>query len=307
MEFNELALVIYTILMQLAVGSFITIELIRFFSTRKSTAQEANNLVNLVLYSLGPIAVLGMLASFFHLKVPLLAPYALLNVGTSWMSREIWLTLIFTVLVIVYSILLIRKLKSQLIKNIFAIVTSLVGLVLIYCMARAYMLPTFPAWDSLATPFSFYVTTLLLGTVFCGAAIAFNYRHSIKRDPDSKETQYTLLKCVVKWITLAAVVALGVELVSIPLHQYYLALAEIPSAALYEGLWAGGYGVLFALRLVLVFIGAGILGFFMYRNAVRPDQELRIRYLIYVAFTLVLVSELFGRFLFYATSIKIGI
>jgi len=302
---EELALVAYTTLMQLAVGSFITIELIRFFSTRKASALEANRLTNRVVYALGPIAAVGMLSSFLHLKVPLLSLNVLAKFGGSWMNLEIWFSLIFTGLVIAYSIIIkLSKVNLQLLKSIFAIVTSLVGLALVYCMARAYMIDTYPAWNTLATPVTFYVTTFLLGTVFIGAAIVANYHCAKKKDPDCGETSFLLLGNAVKWITLAAIVALGVEMITIPLHLSYLAFAEIPAAALSTGFWGG---LLLALRLALVFVGAGILGIFVYRNAVQPNQKLRMSNLIYVVFALVFVAEVVGRFLFYATGASIVI
>jgi len=305
---SELPLIVYTIMMQLAVGSFIAIELVRFFAARKSSPQEAGKLTNRVVFSLGPIAVIGVLGAFFHLEVPLFAPYTLLGAATSWMSREILLTTIFTALVIAYSIiLLLSKLKLQLLKTIFAAVTSVVGLALIYCMARAYMMPTFPAWDTLATPFSFYATTILLGAVFSGAALALNYYLAKRKDPDCAKLQCSLLKKAVKWVTLVAAVALGIGMVIIPLHLSSLALGENPAALASLGLWVGEYGIWFAIRLAFVFVGAGILGIFVYRNAVQENQELQISNLIYVAFALVFVSEILGRFLFYATAVSIAI
>ena len=67
------------------------------------------------------------------------------------------------------------------------------------------------------------------------------------------------------------------------------------------------FGVLLTLRLVLAFIGAGVFGFFLYQNAVSAGREKIMGNLIYAAFALVLVAEVLGRFLFYATQVQIGI
>jgi anaerobic dimethyl sulfoxide reductase subunit C (anchor subunit) len=72
-------------------------------------------------------------------------------------------------------------------------------------------------------------------------------------------------------------------------------------------MYFGDYAVIFALRLVLVFLGAGILGLFIYRNAVSPGRERLLTGFTYSAFTAILIAEVMGRFLFYATHVRIGI
>jgi hypothetical protein len=61
------------------------------------------------------------------------------------------------------------------------------------------------------------------------------------------------------------------------------------------------------LRLALIFAGAGILGFFVYQAASVPGRERVLGNLALSAFVLVLVAEVVGRFLFYATHVGIGL
>ena len=61
------------------------------------------------------------------------------------------------------------------------------------------------------------------------------------------------------------------------------------------------------LRVVLAFVGAGVFAVFLYQNAFSPGQEKMLGNLAYAAFALVLVAEVLGRFLFYATHVRIGI
>ena len=65
------------------------------------------------------------------------------------------------------------------------------------------------------------------------------------------------------------------------------------------------YGVVFALRLILAFVGAGVFGLFLYQNAASPGHEKVMGNLAYGAFAFVLVAEVLGRFLFYATQVQI--
>ncbi len=61
------------------------------------------------------------------------------------------------------------------------------------------------------------------------------------------------------------------------------------------------------VRLLLIFIGAGVLGTFLYRNAGMPGREKTVATLTYGAFALVFVAEVMGRILFYATHVRIGL
>ncbi len=65
---------------------------------------------------------------------------------------------------------------------------------------------------------------------------------------------------------------------------------------------AGKYNLTFILRLVLGFIGAGVLAVFLYQNASSADKKV-LGNLAYVAFALVLIAEVLGRYLFYATRV----
>jgi anaerobic dimethyl sulfoxide reductase subunit C (anchor subunit) len=78
-------------------------------------------------------------------------------------------------------------------------------------------------------------------------------------------------------------------------------------AAASVAMFVGNFGLIFALRLILVFLGAGVLGLFIYRAAVSPGKEQVLGWLAYTAFALVLVGEILARFLFYATATPFGL
>ena len=50
-----------------------------------------------------------------------------------------------------------------------------------------------------------------------------------------------------------------------------------------------------------------MLGFYLYQNAATPGHEKLMRALAYSAFALVFVAEVVGRFLFYASHVRIGV
>ena len=106
---------------------------------------------------------------------------------------------------------------------------------------------------------------------------------------------------------LAGVVLVGVHLVVLPLYVAYLSNSGVPAANDAVSILMGDYGVLFGLRLALVFAGAVLLGVFTYRTASTPGRERLLGNLAFAAFAVVLVAEVIGRFLFYAMQTNIGL
>jgi uncharacterized integral membrane protein len=69
----------------------------------------------------------------------------------------------------------------------------------------------------------------------------------------------------------------------------------------------GAYGWALVLRVILAFVGAGVLAVFLYQNAMSVGHEKMLGTLAYTAFVIVLVAEILGRLLFYATNIRLGV
>lgn len=306
MEIRELALVTFTILTQMSVGAFLTLGLIHFFVARKAGMEQADQMSDRALLAIGPVIVLATIVSLLHLGNPLNAPRAIANLDTSWLSREILSTVLFVLLGGVFALMQWRKISTFAVRNVIAWIATLVGLVLVYSMSQIYMLEAQPAWNSLATPISFFATTLLLGLLAIGAALVTNYAYVQRQDPECAAEQCVLLRDTVRWIALTAVFVLGVELVVAPI---YLASLSAGSSAAQESarVMIQDFGALLALRLVLAFIGVGVFGFFLYQNAMSPGREKIMGNLVYAAFALALVAEVLGRFLFYATQVRVGI
>ena len=105
---------------------------------------------------------------------------------------------------------------------------------------------------------------------------------------------------------MASMVLLGVEFLTIPIYVGYLATGSVAAVASAK-LMAGSFDLVFVLRLLFTFIGAGVFGVFLYQSAQAAGKEKTLSYLAYSAFVLVLVAEVLGRFLFYATRVRIGI
>jgi anaerobic dimethyl sulfoxide reductase subunit C (anchor subunit) len=307
MDVREWALIAFTILTQMSAGAFVVLGVVHFFAARKAGEAEADRLSDRALLAIGPVIVLGLIVSLFHLGNPLNAYRAVANIGTSWLSREILASVLFTVVGGLFALMQWRKLGSFAVRNVIAWIAAIVGMAQVYMMARVYQLPMQPAWNTIATPIAFYATALLLGVLAMGAAFVANYAYVQRQAPGSSTVQADLLRAALRWIAVAAVVLLGVELVAAPLQVAALAAGETAAARASAEMMFGEFGLMFGLRLVLVFVGAGIIGLFLYRSAVSAGQERIMGTLAYAAFALVLVSEVLGRFIFYAAHVKIGL
>jgi len=273
MNVHEWALIAFTILAQLSVGSFLILGFIHFFTVRKAGTVEADRLSDRALLVIGPALIIGMIASLFHLGKFWIAYRAVTNLGSSWLSMEILSGVLFAVVGGLFALMQWRKIGTFAVRNIIAWVAALLGVWLVFSMSKVYMLATIPTWNTLATPVTFFTSTFLLG----GLAMA-----------------------------VLSICLLGLEFLTIPLNMAYLAAGPAVATAAVSTLMSE-YTVIMVLRLVLVFVGAGILGVFLYRTALSPGREGMLGNLAYAAFILVLVAEVLGRFLFYASYARIGI
>lgn len=307
MDVREWALIAFTILSQMAVGTFIVLGVVHFFAARKWGEAEADRLSDRALLAIGPVLALGTLASLFHLGNPANAYRAIANLGSSWLSREILANLLFIGLGAIFAFMQWRKIGTPAVRNLIAWAAALVGLVLVFSMARIYMLRTAPPWDTVATPITFFTTTFLLGVMAVGAAYVVTYNYIRRAEPDCGETPCDILRAALRWLALAAVVLVGVHLVVLPLYVAYLASSDTPAAAEAVNILVDDYSAAFILRLVLVFLGAGILAVFIYRTASVPGRETLLGNLALAAFAVVLVGEVIGRFLFYAMQTNVGL
>jgi anaerobic dimethyl sulfoxide reductase subunit C (anchor subunit) len=306
MNVREWALVAFTILTQMSVGSLLVLGVVHYYANRKAGMKEADRLSDYALLSVVIAFGLALVASLFHLGNPLNAPRAVTHLATSWLSREIFAGVIFGILVLAFGVMQWRKIGSFGLRNVIAWIAAIVGLALVFIESHVYMLPTEPSWDTLATPVTFYTTTLLLGSLAMGVAFVANYAYIQKKDPEDAKVQVELMRNSLRGIAVASVILLGIEFVAIPIYVAYLAVGNAASLAS-ASLMIGPFDLVFVLRLVLAFVGAGIFGLFLYQSARSAGKEKTLSYLAYSAFVLVLVAEVLGRFLFYATQVRVGI
>ena len=127
----------------------------------------------------------------------------------------------------------------------------------------------------------------------------------VEADDETRASTNALLRSSLRMIAAASIVLLGIEFVVLPTYALDLATGNANAQASAATLMTAGGAVLLT-RLILVFLGAGLLGFFLYRSAARGHQR-HLVYLATSAFVLVFASETIGRMLFYSSFDRIGL
>jgi anaerobic dimethyl sulfoxide reductase subunit C (anchor subunit) len=306
MNVSEWALIAFTILAQMSVGSFWVLGFVHLYAVRKAGEEEADQLSDRALLVVGALLVLGLLASLLHLGDPLNSFRAVSNVGSSWLSREVLSGVVFAVLGGLFAFMQWRKIGSFTVRTLVALLASLAGLALIVSMSMVYMLPTQPSWNTAATPILFFATTLLLGLFAMGATFVANFASLRGKEDVDLEVQTELLRGTLRWIGITAILLLGVELVVAPIYVANLASGSAAAQAA-ANLMIGEYGTVMILRLILAFLGLGIVAVFLYLSAAGKTATRVLGYLVFAAFAFVLLGEVLARYLFYATQVSAGI
>jgi anaerobic dimethyl sulfoxide reductase subunit C (anchor subunit) len=229
-----------------------------------------------------------------------------LNFKSSWLSREIVFSVLFflttmSVLYLTYFQTHRRKLIS-----ILGWLAIMLGITLIYCMARIYLIPTQVAWNSTSVIFSFYATALMLGCMAIATLMMLDLKFAEIKKTDDVELRSQVIRYSSGGLTVltAALVALNISIIYIQIRL--LAQGDL-IARTSLGLLVDLYLPLFLLRLVfLVYASLSLIYAVvrMYRLHSTPQSLMTP---VYLSCLLILVGEIIGRFLFYATHIRVGL
>ena len=161
-------LVVMTILTQLSVGAFANVWL----------RQAVGSSARLGLAAVASLLVGGMAlaASTLHLGRPIHAYRALKMWKRSWLSREVLVFGLFSNVAFAYAALLALKIPGSLAAGAL---TTLLGIAGLTCTARIYMVRPRPAWNSNHTLLEFYLSAILLGSLFVRAIGVTNGRWTL--------------------------------------------------------------------------------------------------------------------------------
>jgi len=166
------SLVLFTVLTQMAVGALVALVAAGLLTRGQIGGEAAEALGISGLRAIGVTLAGAVIAASFHLGRPGRAHRVLRNLRSSWLSREVVLGLAFGAAVVTYAAVCSVGQWSAAARGALGIAAALLGLALVGAMSRIYMLRTVPAWNSAATPISFFTTTFLLGSLALGAQLA---------------------------------------------------------------------------------------------------------------------------------------
>lgn len=283
MQNTEWALIIFTVLGQAAIGAFLLLTVLRL-RNRDAVRDSVFRKAGLVLVA---VAAVGLLASLLHLGRPAMALNAMRNLGHSWLSREIFCSGGFFVLLVVSQLLE----RMPAIRRIVDWLAVLAGVLAVVSMAASYHMSMRPAWQGFFPYVAFAGTALFLGAALAGGLLAL---FAGGKGVPAGELQLLV------WVAVAAVV---VQLVALPLYLTSLA-GGVKAAQQSAALLAHTYGAAMIVRWALALVGGLVPLLMIGRGAVTGKTA---NGLVYVALLFILSGELVGRFLFYVSGISIGI
>lgn len=282
---EEWPLMMFTLLCQLAVGSYIILLFIRN-SLEKNDRDRAAQLTDPGLKMVGPVMAAALLLSVFHLGTPLGAYRSILNLETSWLSREIITAGGFFAFWCL-SFLSIRQGKMP---AWLGIVTSVFGLAAVFSMASIYTTSVRPVWTDTNTYLAFYGATFATGCLFAACSVAVAAKG---------ETIPERAGSILKTVAFVAAVAVLVPALYTPI--LVSSLKAGPTAAnASAALISDTFAMPLVIRAVLSLAGVWLL-YAAVKNQIASLNVSRAA----IALLLVLAGEFVGRYVFYATAVSI--
>lgn len=153
---QELPLVLFTLLAQMAVGIVLVGQCIIKCGPNETTRERVR------LQSLAAVVLFGIAAliSLGHTGTPLHGPFTILNIASSWLSREIAMVGVTGFFLLLLAFLRFRKPSSSK-ESLAASMVILVGITLSFVMSCVYNQRFMPGWQSL-TVFPLFLSSMFL-------------------------------------------------------------------------------------------------------------------------------------------------
>ncbi|WP_431297434.1 dimethyl sulfoxide reductase anchor subunit family protein [Rahnella sp. PAMC 25559] len=159
---QEWPLIVFTLLIQLSVGSTVFTTFTLVYAADRLHVQEKWRVAAPAMLLAFIAGVLGLVASTAHLGYPLNAFHALSHIGSSWLSREI----VFSSLYLgVLGLTTLIALVSKRVVTSFLLLASLLGLIDLFCMSAIYVHASVATWMHINTYVMFYGSALSLGAI----------------------------------------------------------------------------------------------------------------------------------------------
>ncbi|MCT4350105.1 MULTISPECIES: dimethyl sulfoxide reductase anchor subunit family protein [Vibrio] len=281
MIFHEWSLIFFTVLAQTAVGGYL---LIGARALVLGHDEEKLNSYKVPMFILWALMGLGFMFSTTHLGSPLRAFNAFNQLGSAWLSNEVFFGAAFFAVGGLQWLLSVLKKGGVAIQKALMVSAMVLGVIFMYAMINVYMINTVPTWDNIYTPLSFIMTMVVGGLLLSQFVIVF-----------AKDSRFT----VDRNITMLAVIAVAISLL-VTVGKLNL-IGDIQTSAAKASELVDGLGNYVILQVALLMASLLIWILPMLNKAKVNPVNLGL------ALVLFLASELIGRGLFYSLHMTSGL
>lgn len=272
---HEWALLIFTVAVPSSIGGMLFLWFVQYI-LKKDSEIDLFKTMKWPLLVIATISIIGLFASFFHLGKPTHALNAIRGFGPSWMSNEIVITGVYIGLACLTAGLAFYQKK---INPALMLITGIIGLADIFCMAQLYNLTQVSGWDHINTFLVFYGTAFTLGPVL-GASLLVLNGNSVK------------LQKITNWAFIFSIFGVAIQVIGAAmLNSYVGELNLIDTVSVAEKIQS--YGGLIGIRWIVETIGLISLGYLaLFSNKKNYT-------LIYASLAFFFIAEGMSRYVFY--------
>ncbi|WP_215405203.1 dimethyl sulfoxide reductase anchor subunit family protein [Vibrio gigantis] len=281
MIFHEWSLIFFTVLAQTAVGGYL---LIGARALVLGHDEEKLNSYKVPMFILWALMGLGFMFSTTHLGSPLRAFNAFNQLGSAWLSNEVFFGAAFFAVGGLQWLLSVVKKGGLAIQKALMVGAMVLGVIFMYAMINVYMINTVPTWDNIYTPLSFIMTMVVGGLLLSQFVIVF-----------ANDSRFT----VDRNITMLAVIAVAISLL-VTVGKLNL-IGDIQTSAAKASELVDGLGSYVILQVALLMTSLLVWILPMLNKAKVNPVNLGL------ALVLFLASELIGRGLFYSLHMTSGL
>lgn len=281
MIFHEWSLIFFTVLAQTAVGGYL---LIGARALVLNHDEEKLNSYKVPMFILWALMGLGFMFSTTHLGSPLRAFNAFNQLGSAWLSNEVFFGAAFFAVGGLQWLLSVVKKGGLAVQKALMVGAMVLGVIFMYAMINVYMINTVPTWDNIYTPMSFIMTMVVGGLLLSQFVIVF-----------ANDSRFT----VDRNITMLAVIAVAISLL-VTVGKLNL-IGDIQTSAAKASELVDGLGSYVILQVALLMASLLIWILPMLNKAKVNPVNLGLALVMFLA------SELIGRGLFYSLHMTSGL
>ncbi|EFU80809.1 dimethyl sulfoxide reductase anchor subunit family protein [Mobiluncus curtisii] len=321
---EELPMILFTVIAQMAIGAFWALGFVQLLGRlRKLPGEAIDRVTDTSLFAVGPLLVLGFFAAFFHLNDPFHAPFTLLHVGSSWLSRELLSGVLFGGFGFVFAACQWNKWLTRTLRDVLAVLTALSGLALLAAMSGVYCtVKTIPAWHTPAIPVLFFASALLTGPLAVALSLLLVWKKALSATdtvsaPKSwkdwrqhlavgqiSDDLKSLVHSAMQILTIVSAASGIIIMITYP--AYLLGLHQQGGAAAHVAdVISGGFLTCRLILLGIAVVGAGVFAFTQIRLHSQPTSTLTV--LLCGSLLLAFISELLGRAVHYEGLWHVGL